>query len=108
MRYLEQVGWIMLIVRTFPGASSAPYLSLLWEREKLVVVGYGRERLYTREIAKALAKEITRESLTTMFYHYKLTPPHQSFEQEMAIYKGLEYHEQITKRCMGNCHPHDA
>jgi hypothetical protein len=32
--------------------------------EKLVVFGYGRERLYTRERAKALAREITCELLT--------------------------------------------
>jgi hypothetical protein len=40
--------------------------------EKLVVFGYGRERLYTRERAKALARKITCELLTPMlvFYSY--------------------------------------
>jgi hypothetical protein len=33
-------------------------------RRKLVVFGYGRERLYTRERAKALARKITCELLT--------------------------------------------
>jgi hypothetical protein len=32
-------------------------------KEKLVVFGYGRERLYTRERAKALARKITYELL---------------------------------------------
>jgi hypothetical protein len=34
------------------------------DEEKLVVFGYGRERLYTRERAKALARKITCELLT--------------------------------------------
>jgi hypothetical protein len=35
-------------------------------RRKLVVFGYGRERLYTRERAKALARKITCELLTVI------------------------------------------
>jgi hypothetical protein len=38
--------------------------------EKLVVFGSGRERLYTRERAKALARKITCELLTH--------PPHEA------------------------------
>jgi hypothetical protein len=44
--------------------------------EKLVVFGYGRERLYTRERAKALARKITCELLTILILvaTFKLVP----------------------------------
>jgi uncharacterized membrane-anchored protein len=41
-------------------------LELVKGEEKLVVFGSGRERLYTRERAKALARKITCELLTEL------------------------------------------
>jgi hypothetical protein len=61
-----------------PAAATEPEITVKVE-EKLVVFGYGRERLYTREQAKALAREITCELLT-------ITTPKIKWSQDELLY----------------------
>jgi hypothetical protein len=69
------LGRTKALLHCSPIKSRAPMVNVLGlflskVRRKLVVFGSGRERLYTRERAKALARKITCE-LLTVSSHYK-------------------------------------